>query len=553
KPDTYVLTRNVNIGYASFENDSSIVEGIGNVFPIFFFLVAALVCMTTMNRMVEEKRTEIGVMKALGYKESRIMGKFLFYSGSAAIVGAVSGFIVGSKIFPYVIWHAYGILYNMPEIKFVINPVLATVSMIVAVICSMGATYVTLRNELRSNAADLIRPKAPASGKRVFLERITFIWKRMKFTNKVSVRNVFRYQKRLWMMVLGVGGCYGLLITGLGIRDSIADVCDRQFIDIQKYDMTVSFKGEGGDRSDFEALIEDDRDFIYSLTKTVDVVSGNKVKSATLVVFDDSAKDKTGADFINFMDKNDRTIPLPEKDEAILTEKMAKLLGVDEGDEVILRDTDMNEITVKVSGVMKNYVYNWAYISPETYLEARGEKPDFNTAYVKTEEDGYALGAKVNGLDYVSSVGLTEEMSKRISSMMSSLDQVVWLVIASAAALAFIVMYNLTNINITERLREIATLKVLGFYSGETAVYVFRENMILTAFGIIAGLFMGYGLHRYVMYNINVEVVTFDTKILPVSYVYGVLLTFAFALFVDLVLFFKLEKIKMAESLKSVE
>lgn len=555
RPDTYVLTRSTNIGYACFENDSSIVEGIGKVFPIFFFLVAALVCMTTMNRMVEEQRTQIGIMKALGYSESSIMGKYLFYSGSAAIIGGAAGFAAGSKLFPWVIWMAYNIMYTMKDIVFLFDLKLAIVSLIVALLCSVGATYVTLNKELKSQSADLIRPKAPANGKRVFLEKIGFIWNRLKFTHKVSLRNVFRYKKRFFMMILGVGGCYGLLITGFGIKDSIADVCDCQFKQIMNYGMTVTFK-DGTDvhnRQEFEKIATESGAFLYTETKTVDVDFDNKVKSATLVVYSDYEGGTRDGEFVNFLGKDDRRIPFPSKGEAIITQKMADMLGVSLGDMVILRDPDLNEIPVKVSGIMRNYVYNWAYINYDTYMAQMGHFPDYNTAFVQTIGAGYELSAAIGNLDYVSSVSVTDEMSVRIDNMMESLNMVVLLVISCAAALAFIVMYNLTNINITERLREIATLKVLGFYPNETAIYVFRENFLLTGIGCVVGLFMGYALHRYVMYNINVEVVTFDTKILPISYVYGVLLTFAFAFLVDFALFFKLEKIKMAESLKSVE
>lgn len=554
KPDTYVLTRGTNIGYACYENDSSIVEGIANVFPVFFFLVAALVCMTTMNRMVEEQRTQIGIMKALGYSEAAIMGKYLFYSGSAAIIGCVLGFSVGCVIFPAVIWEAYKIMYTIKEIVFVFSPVLAAVSVAVSLLCSVGATYVTLRNELRSQAADLIRPKAPKNGKRVLLERIGFIWNRINFTGKVSVRNVFRYKKRFFMMVLGVGGCYGLLITGFGIKDSIADVCDCQFEKIQNYDMTVTFKDEMSpeDFAEFEESAAIDSEFIYARLKSVDVESGNKVKSATLVVFSEE-DGKSGADFINFMDSKERPLTLPSEDEAILSLKLAKMLGVKVGDEVVLRDPDLKEIKVKVSAIMLNYVYNWAYITPKTYEKQMREDATINTAYVRTSADEYETAARLSALSHVSAVSVSDELSRRIDNMMESLNQIVVLVTFSAAALAFIVMYNLTNINITERLREIATLKVLGFYSKETNIYVFRENFILTAIGCAAGLFMGYALHRYVMYNITVEVVSFDTKILPMSYVWGIILTFLFALFVDVFLSGKLERIRMAESLKSVE
>ncbi len=556
EPDTYVLGRNTNIGYACFENDSAIVEGIGNVFPVFFFLVAALVCMTTMNRMIEEQRTQIGVMKALGYSEALIMGKYLFYAGSAAIIGGVAGFFAGSYLFPAVIWEAYSIMYTIRPINFVVNGTLAALSLLVAVLCSVGATYVTLDREMKEQAAELMRPKAPATGKRVFLEKIGFIWKRLSFTGKVSMRNAFRYKKRMFMMILGVGGCYGLLITGFGIKDSITDVCDRQFEDVQKYDVTVTFADDTplNDRQEFEALLKNEGDYFYVSSKSMDADAKGKVKSLTMVVLSDPEEGKAGDDFIRFCSEKGEEIPLPGKGEAILNSKVARNLGLSVGDTLILRDPDLKEIPVRISGLMRNYVFNWAYINEDTYREAMGEAPDYNTAYVKADtEDVYSFGAKLGNAEHVASVSVSDELSKRIDSMMESLNQIVLLVIFCAAALAFIVMYNLTNINITERLREIATLKVLGFYSGETAIYVFRENIILTALGCIAGLFMGYGLHRYVMYNINVDAVSFDVKILPPSYLYGVALTFLFALIVDLALSVKLEKIKMAESLKSVE
>ncbi len=556
EPDTYVLSRNTNIGYVCFENDSAIVEGIGNVFPVFFFLVAALVCMTTMNRMIEEQRTQVGVMKALGYSEAMIMGKYLFYAGSAAIIGAVIGFFGGSYLFPAVIWEAYSIMYTITPIVFVVNPTLAILSLIVAVLCSMGATYLTLEKELKEQAAELIRPKAPANGQRVFLEYIPFIWKKLSFTGKVSVRNAFRYKKRFFMMILGVGGCYGLLITGFGIKDSITDVCERQFVDVQKYDLTVTFREDTplNDREEFETIVSSEGEYFYVSTGSVDAEAKGKVKSVTLAVLSDPVDGKSAAEFVNFMSEKDEKIPLPGKGEAIINSKTARNLGISVGDTLILRDPNLKEIRVRVAGCMKNYVYNWAYINADTYREAMGEEADFNTAYVRSDaEDDYAFGARIGNAEHVASVSVSDELSKRIDNMMESLNEIVLLVIFCAGALAFIVMYNLTNINITERLREIATLKVLGFYSGETAVYVFRENIILTALGCVAGLFMGYGLHRYVMYNINVDAVSFDVKILPLSYFLGIGFTFLFALIVDLALSVKLEHIKMAESLKSVE
>ncbi|MCR5310055.1 MAG: FtsX-like permease family protein [Lachnospiraceae bacterium] len=555
EPDVYVLTRSTNIGYVCFDNDSSIVEGLADVFPLFFFLVAALVCMTTMNRMVEEQRTQIGVMKALGYAERSIMGKYLFYSGSAAMVGCIIGFLGGSYIFPAVIWTAYDIMYNMKPIVFVFDVKYAIISVVVSIICSMGATYATLHGELRSQAADLIRPKAPASGKRVFLEKIGFFWKRLSFTGKVSVRNVFRYKKRFFMMILGVGGCYALLLTGLGINDSITGITDSQFKKIQNIDITVNF-GDSVSEEDFdkfEGVLSPGDKYLYARVKTVDTVFDGKQKSTILSVSSGGSDGVTMSDFMNYMDVKENPISLPGYGEVVISSPMAGDLGIEVGDDIVLRDPDLKEIKVRVSGIMLNYVNHLAYITEETYVDAMKEDFRVNTAYLRTNEDVYATGAAVSDLECVTSVSITDEMVRRVDKMLESMKYVVWLTIVSAAALAFIVMYNLTNINITERIREIATLKVLGFYPKETNIYVFRENFVLTAIGIVAGVFMGIGLHWYVMRNIRVDLVSFDVKILPVSFIMAVLLTFLYAIFVDVVLSGKLERIHMAESLKSVE
>ncbi len=545
----------MNVGYVCFENDTGIVEGVSRVFPVFFFLVAALVCMTTMNRMIEEQRTQVGVMKALGYSESAIMGKYLFYSGSAALIGGVSGFIGGTVLIPQVVWMAYAIMYSMKQVRFVFDTKLALISLVVSILCSMGATYFTLRGELKSQAADLIRPKAPANGKRVLLERIGFIWKRMSFTGKVSVRNVFRYKKRFFMMVLGVGGCYALLVTGMGLKDSIVGITDNQFKKIQNIDITVSFKDRVSESEleDYRNELTKDELSIFAKVKSVDVIFDGKFKSATLSVYSDDDPSVTGADFMNFMDEKENPIDLPGFNEVIISGRMARELGISIGDEVILRDSDLKEMKAKVSAIMLNYVNNLAFLSKDTFVSQSEEEYAVNTAYVRTTQDVYALGAKLSDLDGVTSVSITQDMVKRVDNMLKSMDYIVWLTIVSAAALAFIVMYNLTNINITERIREIATLKVLGFYSAETNIYVFRENFALTAIGIVAGFFMGKALHAYVMYNVTVEMVSFDTKILPQSFLIAIVLTFLYAILVDVALSFKLERIKMAESLKSVE
>ena len=554
KPDTYVLGRDTNIGYVCFESDSNIVEGIANVFPVFFFLVAALVCITTMNRMVEEQRTQIGVLKALGYGEFTIITKYMFYSGSAALAGALIGFLGGTWIFPRVIWTAYGIMYRLEPLVYVFDGTLAVISLLVALFCSVGTTWLSCRMELSEVAAQLMRPKAPKAGKRVFLERIPFIWKRLKFLKKVSVRNIFRYKKRLVMMVLGISGCTALLVTGFGIKDSIANVASQQFGEIQTYDLSISFSEEMT-KEDTTWLEEQgimDDQYALVMEKTMDIVTDAGRKSVNLVVLKDS---DSMSSYINLHRADGEPIAFPGAGEVVLTEKIAENLKVGVGDTITLQDDKMESIVVKVSGISRNFVYNYAYIDNATYLDNMGGLPEYRTAYLNLleEQDAHVLAAALMKGENVTGVTVNADTMERFDSMMKSLDLIVVVVILCAAGLAFIVLYNLTNINITERIREIATIKVLGFYPRETSSYVFRENTLLTAMGTVVGLVLGYFLHRFVMSQINIDMIAFDVHILPISYLYSVILTFLFAWLVNRMMSGKLEKISMTESLKSVD
>lgn len=555
EPDDYVLTRNTNIGYACYESDSNIVAAIANVFPLFFFLVAALICMTTMNRMVEEQRTQIGVLKALGYGNGAIMGKFLFYAGSAAFLGAVLGCVGGTWLFPKVIWTGYSIMYSMGEIEYHFDFGLAAVSIAAALLCSMGAAYFSCRYELYSVPANLIRPKAPRSGKRIFLERITFIWSRMKFLHKVSVRNIIRYKKRFFMMILGISGCTALLVTGFGIKDSVTNVADMQYDQVHIYDMSITFK-DGVEQSRKDRLTEQTKGTLtqtaYRYEESVDLDFDGKTKSVYLEIPENAEEIDA---FIDLHTKDGEPIPYPREGEAVLTAKIAENMGIKEGDQVILRDNDMNSLTVTVTALCENFVYNYIYINKETYEEQLGVSPDYKSAYAIVEEGAkiHEAAAVVSEQDDVLAVSVVQDMRDRIGTMMKSMDYIVMLIIACAGSLAFIVLYNLTNINITERIREIATIKVLGFYAKETADYVFRENLVLTGLGAVVGLGLGKWLHWFVMYNINIDMISFKTVIMPASYLWSLLLTFGFAFLVNGMMFFKLEKINMAESLKSIE
>lgn len=556
KPETYVLDRNTNVGYVCLKNDSGVVKGIANVFPVFFFLVAALICMTTMNRMVEEQRTQIGVLKALGFSEGKIMGKYLFYSGSAAISGTLIGYVLGIHFFPLVIITAYGIVYKMGGIYYVSDLPLALVSLTVAVLCSAGTTWLSCHKELKEVAADLMRPKAPKAGKRVFLEHVPFIWKRLKFLQKVSVRNIVRYKKRFFMMVIGISGCTALLVMGFGVRDSVVAVADQQYEEIQLYDIGVTLKagkmpGEADLKSLDSVLEKENAAGMYAMEKTIDLVTDKGTKSIHMVAVENP--DEVG-DFISLHTKKQEPIAYPKEGEAVLSKKVAETYAVKKGDTILLRDSDNNEMHLKVTGICENHIYNYVYIAPESYEKQIGDVV-FKNVYVRLPDasDIHEVSAALMKADGVTAVTVNSDMLSRISQMMSCMNYIVIIIIICAGALAFIVLYNLNNINITERVREIATIKVLGFYPKETASYVFRENMVLTAIGCGLGLILGKWFHRFVMGEIQIDMVSFNVQINAVSYLFSVLLTMGFAWIVNCMMTGKLERINMAESLKSID
>ena len=556
KPETYVLDRNTNVGYVCLKNDSGVVKGIANVFPVFFFLVAALICMTTMNRMVEEQRTQIGVLKALGFSEGKIMGKYLFYSGSAAISGTLIGYVLGIHFFPLVIITAYGIVYKMGGIYYVSDLPLALVSLTVAVFCSVGTTWLSCHKELKEVAADLMRPKAPKAGKRVFLEHVPFIWKRLKFLQKVSVRNIVRYKKRFFMMVIGISGCTALLVMGFGVRDSVVAVADQQYEEIQLYDIGVTLKdgkmpGEADLKSLDSVLEKENAAGMYAMEKTIDLVTDKGTKSIHMVAVENP--DEVG-DFISLHTKKQEPIAYPKEGEAVLSKKVAETYAVKKGDTILLRDSDNNEMHLKVTGICENHIYNYVYIAPESYEKQIGDVV-FKNVYVRLSDasDIHEVSAALMKADGVTAVTVNSDMLSRISQMMSCMNYIVIIIIICAGALAFIVLYNLNNINITERVREIATIKVLGFYPKETASYVFRENMVLTAIGCGLGLILGKWFHRFVMGEIQIDMVSFNVQINAVSYLFSVLLTMGFAWIVNCMMTGKLERINMAESLKSID
>lgn len=552
KPATYVLDRTKNIGYASFENDSSVVEGIAKIFPIFFFLVAALVCSTTMTRMVDEQRTQIGTLKALGYSNRSIALKYVSYSGSAAVLGCILGYFTGTRLFPFAIWQAYKMLYDFAEIKYVFSGSLALLTLLVSLLCSVGATYAACRTELSQMPAELMRPKSPKVGKRIFLERLPVLWQAISFLHKVSIRNILRYKKRLFMMILGTGGCTALLLAGLGLNDSVSNIADDQFDTIMLYDYTIAFS-EAQTEEDIAAFQENTSallsECVFLSSDTYEVTGKGGNQKINVIASDDPDITK-----VIGLHLNGKTVPFPKEGYVVISDRLAETENLTIGDSMTINLNNTETYTVVIGGIFKNYAFNYMFMSGTTYEQVFGEKPVYKTAYATTDStDIYNISARLMKDYGASSIVVTADTRNRVTNMMNSLNYIVWLVIACACALSFVVMYNLSNINITERNREIATIKVLGFYPKETYSYVFRENIVITLISTMFGLPAGILLHRFVMDQIKIEAVSFNVRILPVSYLYAFIVTMGLTLFVNLILVRKIDRINMAESLKSVE
>ena len=551
-PSYYVLGRSSNTGYASFDNDTSIVDGVAKIFPAFFFLVAALVCSSTMTRMVEEQRTQNGTLKALGYSDGQIMWRYASYAGSAALLGAGIGYFLCGWLFPLVIWHAYQMLYHFAPIRLLLDWKLGALAVFFALLCSVGAACAAAWSEMRQMPAQLMRPKAPKAGKRIFLEYLTPLWKRLSFLQKVSARNILRYKKRLFMMVLGVGGCMALLIAGLGMRDSISNVAEEQYTDITVYDYAISFsQGQSQAAQDeFRASMDGQlTDCAFAGVHMMDVLTNQGTKSANLVATGDPAI----TELIDLHD-GDRSLGYPSDAGVFVSRKLANMAGVRAGDTITVQTDENRMVELPVEAVFDNYVHHYIFMTDRGYETWFGEPVSYETAFASTgADDVYTVAAQLQNTDGVVNVSVSQSFRDLIRNTLVSLDAVVLLVVGCAVALSFVVSYNLCNINITERTREIATIKVLGFYPNETEAYVFRESVVLTFLGILAGIPMGIWLHRFVLDRIQVDMVSFPIRITWVSYLLAVVLTFAINIGVDLVLRKKIAAIDMAESLKSVE
>ena len=560
KPTWYVWGRDKVTSTESFGQDASRISNIGKFFPVIFFLVAALVSLTTMTRMIEEQRQQIGTLKALGYSDGVIAFKYFAYAMLSTVSGALAGVVVGEKILPWVIMNAYGMLYTgLPYYMTPLNWEQGGLAILASAACTGVATIAACYKELAAGPAELMRPEAPKNGKRIFLERIGVLWKHLNFTQKSTVRNLVRYKKRFFMTVIGIGGCMGLILVGFGLQDSITAIAKNQFVSLFTYQANAVLNSDV-DESEKEALQTDLENYsgidelLEMYCQNIELQTDKKAVDAVLEV----PKELTNFnDFYAFRDrKSGEVYEFPTDGGAAISEKTATMLGVKAGDTVQLKKGD-DIVDVKISIIVENYVRHYLYLTPDLYEELFGGAPDYNQLLMKYQDmsGNYetALGEKIMTYDGVAAISFTSDLIDQIDNMLRSLDIVIVVLIVSAGLLAFVVLYNLNNINITERQRELATLKVLGFFDGEVASYVYRENMVLTLFGVIAGMGIGTFLHHCVIQTVEVDMMMFGRNVFPRSYGWSALITLAFALFVNFMMFYRLRKIDMIESLKSVE
>ena len=558
-PTWYVLDRSSIEAYAEFEQNADRIGAIGKVFPAIFFLVAALISLTTMTRMVEEERIEIGTLKALGYSKKSIAMKYILYALLASLGGSVFGSLVGLKVLPTVIITAYKMMYpNIPEVLTPFNMYYAFYATALAVLCVEIATAFACYKEMLSKPAELMRPIAPKNGKRVFLERIPILWNRFNFTWKATIRNLLRYKKRFFMTTFGIGGCMALLLVGFGIRDSIYVVYTRQFDEIMIYDASVSIdsKATENQKDDLKEKIDTDSRIGSSLkiqNTTVDIIADGQTKSVSMFVPEDADQFNK---FVVCRKRVGHDEYLLNDDGIILTEQIASQLDIKTGDMITI-STDDKQAEVEVSAISENYMTHYLYMSPDLYQNTFNQEADYNQYLLLMpgvdKKSELEIGNDLLEIPAAEGIFYTSYYQDLLANVLVGLNIVVWVLIISAGALAFIVLYNLNNININERKRELATIKVLGFYDNEMAAYVYRENIVLTLIGAAFGVVMGIILHHYVIITVEVDMMMFGRNINPSSFLYSILLTILFSVIVNFVMFFKLRKINMVESLKSVE
>ncbi|MDO4313188.1 MAG: ABC transporter permease [Eubacteriales bacterium] len=557
----YIYDRSTLPEYTGYGENADRMRAIGQVFPVLFFLVAALISLTSMTRMVEEQRVQIGTMKALGYSKGAIAFKYLGYALIATIAGSILGVLVGEKILPYIIIYAYGIMYH--HINEILVPYVAgygIAASAAAVVCTMAATLFSCYRELGAQAAILMRPPAPKIGKRVFLERIPFIWKHLNFSWKSSVRNLMRYKKRFFMTIFGIGGCMALMIVGYGIKDSVYEIVDIQYAKIQTYDGQILLQEDltDKDRENLDTFLSEDGDIdrhMDAYMKNIILSKDRKERQTYIMVFGDL---ENVEEYMDFHDRRTGEKYELDNEGVIISEKTAKLLDADVGDTVTVKNEEDGDREVTISHICENYMGHYIYMTPEYYSKVFEEEPEYNSILFAGDESYNkqqleTAGEKIIEREEVLSISYMHDIQEQLDNMLSSLNLVIIVLIISAGMLAFVVLYNLNTINITERQRELATLKVLGFYDPEVAIYVFRENILLTFIGAAVGIVLGKILHLFVIQTVEVDAAMFGRSIYLPSFVYSLLFTVGFSLLINGIMYFKLKKISMVESLKSVE
>ncbi len=553
----YVLSRFTNAGIVGYSQDSGRVSNLANVFPVIFFLVAALACLTTMTRMVEEQRTQIGALKALGFSRLAISKKYIGYAFSASLVGGILGLALGCTLIPLVIANAFNIMYAIPALEFKPQVGLYFGAVLAAVACTTGAALWACLSTLMATPANLMRPRAPKAGKRVFLEYVRPVWKRLTFTWKVTMRNLFRYQRRFWMTVIGIGGCTALIVTGFGLHESIFSILNEQFDHVFRYDALLGLDAGQEELAAVERYLADSpwvEDYLQGSDILVEASTRGPAQSAYLRTVADQER---FAQFIRLSHRLDGTPAVLTADGVVVTEKLAELLEVSPGDTITLEE-DGKRVEARVADIAENYAYHYIYVSEEYYRVLFGKDAQRNVMLLRySEEAGEAesdaVSADLMAMDGVDSYSYIATLRDNFTDSMEAIDYAVVIIITAAAALAFVVLYNLTNINITERVRELATLKVLGFFDREVTAYVYRENLFLTLFGIVLGLVMGRFLHAWMVLTVEVEMVMFGRTAPPYAYWLAAVLTVVFSIAVNVAAHYKLKKVDMVESLKTVE
>ncbi len=558
EPTWYVWDRNNNPDYSSYEEDSLKVDAVSAVFPVFFILVAALVCLTTMTRMVEEQRTQIGTLKALGYQRGAIMGKFLAYAALASVLGSVIGLAVGFKLFPMIIINAYRIMYELPNPVVPVYWGLALGCVAVSVLCMVITTFFAASHQTAEVPSQLMRPKAPKAGKRVLLERVGFIWKRLNFSQKVTVRNIFRYKRRFLMTLVGISGCTALMLTGFGLKYAITSIGDKQYEKVFVYDTTISLddnlsSAELAEITEDAAKVNGVEELLPVCSRSIDVQTSANIQSITLMV------PENPDELSHFIDLHERisgdALILSDQG-VIINEKLSELLEAGVGDTITLVNPNGRPVPVTVEGIAENYALNYVYMTPKLYQAEFREEPVYSMLLTNNADgtDESALSEAFLDLsDGVLGVTHTSSIADSFEDMLGSLNNIVWVIIISAGLLAIVVLYNLANINVNERLRELATIKVLGFFDREVTSYITRENTISSIIGLLIGLVLGIALEKFVVKTAEVDLVMFAPDISWDCFVFAGLLTFLFTMLVNVILHFQLKKIDMVESLKSVE